>query len=266
MTRQTLERELGTYAPPATLAADSTRRVSPLLRRFVWSGVVFLAALGVLSAVMRGVFVSDTVTRFQPVRNWMFDAAGLVDPLASTRAAELEVVDARFGRHRVATYLHVAAGAVFLILAPFQFSTRIRRRHVRFHRWSGRLLVLTAVLTAIAGLFFGLLMPYAGLAEVIVVALFGGLFLVAIAKAYLAIRRRDVATHRRWMIRAFAVALGIATARLAGLAVDLTLSPAGLPAKPLFVLALWIGWGSTVGAAELWLAYTRGVRHVLGQT
>jgi len=84
----------------------------------------------------------------------------------------------------------------------------------------------------------------------------GGLFL-ALARAVAAIRAGRVAAHREWMIRAFAVALGISTVRLVAAALDLVVSPYGVPLAPLFVASLWIGWGVTVAAAELWIRYTR---------
>jgi len=113
------------------------------------------------------------------------------------------------------------------------------------------------VLSAVPGLFFGLLIPYAGAPEAFVIALFGGLFLLALVRAVRAIRRGDVARHREWMIRAYAVAIGIASTRVVGAALDIALSPAGVGPRPLFVLAIAAGWAATVGAAELWIARTR---------
>lgn len=37
--------------------------------------------------------------------------------------------------------LHVVLGGLYLALAPFQFIRRIRSRHLRYHRWPGRVLV-----------------------------------------------------------------------------------------------------------------------------
>jgi hypothetical protein len=40
-----------------------------------------------------------------------------------------------------------------------------------------------------------------------------GLFLFRLGKAFWFIRRRNVVLHREWMIRAVAIALGVATTR-----------------------------------------------------
>ena len=40
-------------------------------------------------------------------------------------------------------------------------------------------------------------------------------------------------------------------------ALDFALTPAGVRPPDLFALSLWIGWGVTLVAAELWIRYTR---------
>ncbi len=42
---------------------------------------------------------------------------------------------------------------------------------------------------------------------------FGVLFLASLGRAFAAIRARRIAEHRRWMIRAYAIGLGVATVR-----------------------------------------------------
>ena len=219
--------------------------------------MTLLSGLGVAAALGRAAYPGDLTTRAEPFRQGIMTAFDRHDPLATERPAELELIDSRFARHPVPTLLHVIFGGLFLLLAPFQFSARLRSRHLRLHRWSGRFLVTIAIVSTIAGFFFGLLMPYGGPVEAAAIALFGGLFLVALGKAIVAIRKGEVARHREWMIRAFAVALGISTVRVVGAGVDFVLTPAGFGPKVLFVLSVWTGWVLTVGAAELWLSYTR---------
>jgi hypothetical protein len=91
----------------------------------------------------------------------------------------------------------------------------------------------------------------------VAIVLFAIMFLGFLTVAYLAIRRGDVARHREWMIRAFAVALGISTVRVVGLVFDFVFTPAGLRPPVIFVLSIWSGWFITVGAAEVWLWRTR---------
>jgi uncharacterized membrane protein len=203
---------------------------------------------------MRSAYPADLAVRSEPVRQSLLRVFGVVDPLADGRAPELERFDRRFADHPRATVLHVLPGALFLLLAPLQFAASLRRRFPRLHRWCGRFLLALGLLTALAGFYFGLLMPFGGAGETAAIVLFGALFLTALERAFRAIRRGDVARHRAWMIRAFAVALGIATVRLVGAVLDVLLAPAGWPPAAFFVLTLWIGWSLTVVAGELWIA------------
>jgi hypothetical protein len=47
--------------------------------------------------------------------------------------------------------------------------------------------------------------------------------------------------------------VGISTVRLVAAVLDLTLAPLGYSPEMIFVSSLWLGWGSTLAAAELWL-------------
>jgi len=226
--------------------------------RALWCGVALLVLVGMGATIGRGVFHADFATRADPVRQQVLAALHREDPLASKRPEELDRFDGRFAADPFVTMLHILPGGLFLILAPLQFSSRIRSRHIRFHRWSGRILVGAAIVTAPAGLYFGLLMPYGGLGEATATVFFGGLFVFSVGRAFVAIRRGQVARHREWMIRAFAIAIGISTVRVVGTAFDIVLTPAGLPPPEVFALSLWTGWTVTLAAGELWIRYTRG--------
>jgi len=238
-------------------ATAPRRRVPPLLIRVLWGSVILLAVIGVGAAVGRWVFLADFATRVDPVRERILDVLRLVDPFLMERAEGLDQFDGRFAAHPVLTLLHVLPGGIFLVLAPFQFSSRIRGRHIQFHRWSGRALILAGLVSALSGLYFGILMPYGGPAEVAVIVLVGGLFLTAIGRALAAIRKHQVSRHREWMIRAFAVAIGISTVRIVAGVYDMALTPAGVRPAEIFVLSLWTGWALTLAGAELWIRYTR---------
>ena len=119
-------------------------------------------------------------------------------------------------------------------------------------------------MSVLAGFYFGLLMPFGGAAEAAAIVVFGGILLVSVTLAVVAIRRGDVARHREWMIRAFAVAVGIATVRVVGMGLDVALTPAGVGPADVFVLSLWTGWILTVAGAEAWIRYTRGAPAIGG--
>jgi uncharacterized membrane protein len=196
--------------------------------------------------------------RIKPVRQRLVDLLPGPSRAGPDRSAALAHFDGRFAAHPLWTLLHIAPGGVFLRLAPLQFSSSFRNRHLRFHRRSGRVLVVAGLLSGAGSLYFGLLMPF-GPGEAIVIALFGGLYLVAVGRGLFAIRKRDIGRHREWMVRAFAIALAISTIRVIGAFLDLTLTPAGWRPQEIFALSLWTGWAGMLLAAELWIRYTTAV-------
>src|SRR4051812_1259175 len=170
----------------------------------LWSALVLLVAVGVAASVGRTMYVGDLGARVDPAREWLFARMRIEDPYLSERAAALASIDGKYGAHPWLILSHVILGSVFLLLAPLQFIRGIRTRHPRVHRWSGRLLIIVALLSLVPALTFGLFMPLAGRGEVIVIAVVGAFLVNAIIRGFVAIRRGDAVHHREWMIRAFA--------------------------------------------------------------
>lgn len=115
---------------------------------------------------------------------------------------------------RLGIYTHVFAAAVALILGPFQFSATLRARHPALHRWSGRLYLTVGVLVGgVSGLYMAA-HAYGGLAARLGFACLALGWLYTGLRAYRAIRARDIAAHRRWMVRNFALTFAAVTLRL----------------------------------------------------
>jgi hypothetical protein len=110
--------------------------------------------------------------------------------------------------------LHIVGGGVFLVLGALQFSPRMRQRHPTWHRRSGRALMLLGVTAALAALWMTLFYPrQIGTGSILhtMRLIFGTALAVTIILAFRAIKRRDAAQHRAWMIRAYAIALAAGT-------------------------------------------------------
>jgi len=52
----------------------------------------------------------------------------------------------------ILTLVHIVPGLLFMLLGPLQFSSTIRARHLRWHRWSGRVFVVCGVVIGISAL------------------------------------------------------------------------------------------------------------------
>lgn len=110
--------------------------------------------------------------------------------------------------------LHIAAATVFVILGALQFSARLRRSKPAWHRNAGRVLIGVGLLSALTGLWLGVFYSYpSGSGELLLVfRLMAGLGMtLSITLGFIAIRRKNIALHRAWMIRAVAIGLGAGT-------------------------------------------------------
>ncbi len=203
--------------------------------RLVWTVVIVLAVIG-LAAVTRRVL----------------DLAQVIPPTAPTMRGG--AFDAGFAQHPILTLTHIIPGALFMVLGPLQFVGRIRARHLWLHRLIGRVYVADSTVVGVTALILSFRLTIGGGIETAATLLFALIFLFALGKAVVHVRRGEIARHREWMIRAFAIGLAVATIRpIIGLFFALTT----LLPQQFFGYAFWIGFMLHVVAAELWITATR---------
>jgi uncharacterized membrane protein len=217
------------------------------LRCALWSAVIFLALIGVAVAVRRMVHLVPIVVRgYRP-------PAVTSNPVAVQFAA----LDDLFAHYPVLTLVHIVPGLLFMMLGPLQFSSTIRARYLRWHRWNGRIFVVCGALIGISALVMSFGMPaIGGVNQAAATALFATFFLFALGKAFWHIRHREIALHRQWMIRAFAVGLAVATIRPIVGIFFATSRFSGLTPHEFFGTAFWIGFVLHLIAAEAWIHAT----------
>lgn len=229
-----------------------------MTRVLIWIAAIALVFVGIASVIARLWYPAELTIRIEPTRKAVMERFDRTDPLAAQRDDVLQRFESRYAAHPLVVYMHVIAGGTFMVLLPLQFSSSMRRRFIRLHRWSGRFLLVLAIPATITGLWFGVLMPISGAGEATIIALVAAFFMLSLTRAFRAIRRGDIEAHREWMIRAASFVFGVSMVRLAGVVVDFTLTPRGIPVTQLFVVAMGSGWLLTTIAAELWIRRTRG--------
>jgi hypothetical protein len=116
-------------------------------------------------------------------------------------------------------------------------------------------------------LFMGLVIPFSGWIESVYIGLFGTLFLVTPINGFVDSRANQVALHRAWMIRAFAIGLAVATMRLTfipGLIV--VADPTQGQLQTLSAASFLVAFVVHASVAEIWIRLTRrrGVPRVSG--
>jgi uncharacterized membrane protein len=110
-------------------------------------------------------------------------------------------------------YQHIFLGGLALLTGWTQFSRKLRTRHIRFHRNLGRIYVTACLLSGIAGLYLALFAT-GGLVASLGFAGLALAWLFTTGKAFLAIRRKRISEHQRWMIRSYALTFAAVTLRL----------------------------------------------------
>lgn len=228
--------------------------------RVVWGAVIFLAVIGIEISAGRSLVLAFP-TQFgrlvaveEQLENWMMTFFSAQFDGNYAHAREL---DAHFTKHRTLTLVHIVPGFLFMVLGPFQFIRRIRSKRIWVHRLIGRVFVASGLVIGLSALVMSFRMPMTGANETAALALFALIFLFDLGKAFWHIRRREIAQHREWMIRAFAIGLAVATIRPI---VGLFFATSGLTHltfREFFGTACWIGFTLHLIAAEIWVNYTR---------
>ncbi|MBT8115805.1 MAG: DUF2306 domain-containing protein [Arenicella sp.] len=163
--------------------------------------------------------------------------------------------EVRYLEHPVVTSLHMLFGMAFILLAPFQFNVKLRARKPQLHRWMGRCLVFVAFAAGTFGIVSIALLPvFGGLASSTASWFFGGFFMISLVLALLRARQKNFAAHREWMIRTFAVALGVGTQRLVLAYFQISGTASFYEG---FGPGLWIGFSVNLLVAEIWINLTR---------
>lgn len=157
-------------------------------------------------------------------------------------------IKGRFFATAIAGWAHTLGGAIAAVIGPFQLITKLRASWPRVHVWMGRTYLSAVLAGSLAGMFFA---PQAdaGLIGNLGFAALGVFWFYSAGRAYLAIRRGDVQTHRRWMLRNYALTFGAATLRIQ---LPLLII-AGLGFQTAYTMVAWISWVPNWLIVEAWL-------------
>lgn len=152
-------------------------------------------------------------------------------------------------------YVHVIAGLICVFSALPQFSKALIRRVPSMHRIAGRIYGFSVIfLLAPTGFYLGLYAKGGMPGKLGFLTLAMASFYTTLA-GWMAImpRTRDMASHRRWMIRSFALAATAISFRLyyiigfaAGVSVDTN-----------YIGSLWLSIIGNLAVAELIIRYRR---------
>jgi uncharacterized membrane protein len=107
---------------------------------------------------------------------------------------------------------HTLSGLIALLSGPIQFSSRFRRRHLKFHRVLGRIYVVSVFIGAATGVALAAGRPgFPG------TSMQAAAWIVCTTAAFLTARNRQILQHRQWMVRSYAVTFTFVSSRVLNL-------------------------------------------------
>jgi uncharacterized membrane protein len=165
------------------------------------------------------------------------------DPAVAPRALRLNMIE------RLPWFLaHTVAGAIALLVLPWQLLPALRRRRVRLHRWLGQIYVAAVAVSGTAALPIAL-GTFAGPVAASGFAALALCWLVTTLMGWRQMRLGDVNGHRRWMVRSAALTCAALTLRL-----YLPLPPAlGFSFAEGYRVIAWACWVPNLLLAEYFL-------------
>jgi Predicted membrane protein (DUF2306) len=119
--------------------------------------------------------------------------------------------NARFMAMPLPVVVHIIGASLYCVLGALQFAPGLRRRHIGWHRAAGRLLVPCGLAAALSGIWMTLfydLPDHDGTLLAVFRIGFGSTMALSIVLGFLAVLRRDITTHRAWMMRGYAIGQG----------------------------------------------------------
>jgi uncharacterized membrane protein len=107
---------------------------------------------------------------------------------------------------------HTLCGTFALLAGPLQFSSRFRQHHLKLHRVLGRMYFVSVLLGASTGIALA-----AGRPGLPGTAMQGAAWIICTTAAVVAARNRQIAVHRQWMARSYAVTFTFVSSRVLNL-------------------------------------------------
>lgn len=155
---------------------------------------------------------------------------------------------------------HLVGSLVALAVGAWQLNAWLRARVIALHRWMGRAYVVGVLVGGLGALRMAVVSEEGWITHV-------GFGLLAVAwlfttgRGYVAIRSRDEALHRRWMIRSYSLTLAAVTLRIY---LPLALA-SGISFTSAYQAISWLAWVPNLLFAEWWVRRTQTAMADVGE-
>ncbi|MBX8944107.1 DUF2306 domain-containing protein [Lysinibacillus sp. K60] len=143
--------------------------------------------------------------------------------------------------------VHIILAIIALLTGPLGIIKRLRLKSLTFHRWNGRVYVLSIVLNFIAGLYVSFFAT-GGWPSTIGFLILNTLWLITTILGYIYIKRKDVLRHSQWIIRSFFLSFAN---MIIYIMVAITHNGLDLSYDLSYTIAVWLCWIFSLAIAEI---------------
>lgn len=163
--------------------------------------------------------------------------------------SESHIASLMFGDQKISNYMllgHIATACPCILIGPWLFLPQFRKKHMKWHRVLGFIYIFTIIPSAILGFVLAMHNEFGFWAK----AGFGSLavtWFTTTVIGYQRVRQKQIFSHRRWMIRSYAVSIAVLSVRF------LTAPPEGWTRLEWFPFVTWLCWVPNLLAAEFYL-------------
>lgn len=148
--------------------------------------------------------------------------------------------------------LHVAGATIPLFLGPVVLWSGLQRWRPSAHRWMGRTYLLTGAFGVGAGAALSIIAASPPRSLYVATFTLAIAWFIAAAMAWRAIRNRQIAAHRQWVIRSYVLTVTFVICRIA---MKLPIAQQG---GEVLTAIVWVSWVVPLLLAEVGLQWGRG--------
>ena len=110
-------------------------------------------------------------------------------------------------------YTHIFLGGLALLIGWTQFSSKLRNKNIALHRMTGKVYVVSVLISSITGIYIGIFAT-GGLVSSMGFICLGVIWFYTTLMAYIYIRNKQILQHQKMMIYSYAACFAGVTLRL----------------------------------------------------
>lgn len=142
--------------------------------------------------------------------------------------------------------IHILLAVIALLTGPLGIIKKIRNKSLSFHRWNGRVYVLSIILNFIPGVYVSFFAT-GGLLSTIGFLILNSLWLGTTILGIKYIKRKNIILHSQWLIRSFFLSFANTTIYIT---VTIFQHFMNITYVTSYTLAVWICWALNLLIAE----------------